>query len=120
MLAKRTKESHPCFKDRSPINIFTCHWKGLGFVSHLRDPIKYIFTFVLIAVLTVGWIVAAILCKIAENNRKAAAKELKDEYVLKGFTPTMFWTIFGCFFAVGCIISLFVLVNLTRQRRSVS
>merc|ERR1711990_427951 len=76
MLAKRMHESNPCW--------------------------KYIFPFVLIAILTVGWIVGLIL-------RETKVIDLH-----------IFWMIFGPLFGVGCLISFFVLANLTRQRHTVS
>ena len=72
MLAKRTQESHPCCKERSSIKISKSYRRNLksGFDDLLRDPIKYIFPFVLIALFTMGWIVALILCSLAEESHK--------------------------------------------------
>ena len=117
MLAKRTQESHPCCKERSSIKISKSYRRNLksGFDDLLRDPIKYIFPFVFIALFTMGWIVALILCSLAEESRKKS-----EDPFLEGFTETKFWIIFGCLFGSACIISSFVLLNLIRQRRSVS
>ena len=116
MLAKRTQESHPCRKERSPIKISKSYRRDLksGFHGLLRDPIKYIFPFVLIALFTMGWIVALILCSLAEESHKKS-----EEPILEGF-PDIAWKIFGCLFGSACFISSFVLLNLYRQRRSVS
>ena len=130
MLAKRTQESHPCCKERSPIKISKSYRRDLksGFDDLLRDPIKYIFPFVLIALFTMGWIVALILCSLAEESHKKSEEPFlegfteetyTEEPFLEGF-PDIVWKIFGCLFGSACFISSFVLLNLYRQRRSVS
>ena len=71
----------------------------------IGDPTKYIFTLLLIVLITIGWVVSAIVIKADQPPDK------------------QFWNRFGVAFGpllgAGCLISLIVIIFLYHQRRSV-
>lgn len=79
----------------------------------VRDPTQYVLPFVLIVILTIGWIADVIVfCFL----KKEECKERKMSFDEDVYYPAILISLLG----IGTLIGIFVLVNLTRQRQSVS
>ena len=79
----------------------------------VRDPTQYMLPFVLIVILTIGWIADVIVFCVLKKDECKARKMSFDEDV---YYPAILISLLG----IGTLIGIFVLVNLTRQRQSVS
>ena len=83
------------------------------FETIIRDPTQYMLPFVLIVILTIGWIADVIVfCDLKYEE----CKEREMSFTEDVYYPAILISLLG----IGTLIGIFVLVNLTRQRQSVS
>ena len=83
------------------------------FETIIRDPTQYMLPFVLIVILTIGWIADVIVFCVLKKDE---CKERKMSFTEDVYYPAILISLLG----IGTLIGIFVLVNLTRQRQSVS
>jgi len=97
----------------------------------VHDPTQYMLPFVLIIILTIGWIADVIVfCvlkpkQFAECTAECAEKSAEEIQLCTAeckisFTDEIYLAILISLLGIGTLIGIFVLVNLTRQRQSVS
>ena len=95
----------------------------------VRDSTQYMLPFVLIVILTIGWIADVIVFCVLKSKQFAectaeCAEKSADKCTAKceiSFTDDIYYlAILISLLGIGTLIGIFVLVNLTRQRQSVS
>ena len=103
------------------------------FETIIRDPIQYMLPFVLMVFLTIGWIADVIVfcvlkskkcaectAECAEESAVVCADECTAECEMSFTEHIHYLAILISLLGIGTLIGIFVLVNLTRQRQSVS